>query len=533
MIISHTAHHLWELKGEIPETVMTGNTADISQFVGLAWYQWVYFRDTTIAFPDDKEVLGRYLGPSFDVGPAVCTKFLKESSRVLHRTTYRPLTKDELDSPKIKEDMNRFDQSLLDCHGEGITYEDNKDPMLKGYMTTHLPLYEDDDDGGLEHAPDREDIDESTYDQYVNTEVLLPHEGKMVICKVMGRKRNHEGNLIGKHDPYPILDTRVYDVEFPDGSEVSYAVNVIAESMFVMCDPEGNHYLLMDNIVDHKKDGHAIDVADQYITVNSRVNKRKTNVGRKLCIKWKDGTISWEKLTDVKESNPVEITELHCDQQYCTLIIIWLVGTLHPKDKKQDDCNCQSYIYIKRNYKFGFGIPNSVEDAIRIDRENGNTRWMDALHKEMSAIQVAFKFVDDRNAKPPPGYQTIGGHIIWDIKMEDLRREARYVTQGNRTEPPKTLTYTSVVLRESVRIAITLAVPNDLEIKPADIQNAYLTAPCQEKIYRRVGTEFGEDNDKLAITVRALYELTSSGAAVRNHVVDFMSQLGWIHQLSS
>eukprot|EP00957_Ditylum_brightwellii_P206297 15347729-Ditylum_brightwellii.AAC.2 len=143
---------------------MTGNTAKISQFADLAWYQWVYVRDTTIAFLEDKEVLGRYLGPSFDIGPAMCAKFLKENGRVVNRATYRPLTKDELDSPKIKGDINRFDQYILDCHGERITYEDTKDPMLKYYMTPHLPLYEDDDGGGLEHTPDRDNIDESTHD---------------------------------------------------------------------------------------------------------------------------------------------------------------------------------------------------------------------------------------------------------------------------------------------------------------------------------------------------------------------------------
>lgn len=95
------------------------------------------------------------------------------------------------------------------------------------------------------------------------------------------------------------------------------------------------------------------------------------------------------------------------------------------------------------------------------------------------------------------------------------------------TEPPKTLTYASVVSRESVRIAMTLATLNDLEVKVADIQNAYLTAPCQEKIYIRVGDEFGEDSGKLTIIVRALYGLASSGAAFRNHLADCMRELGY------
>ena len=59
--------------------------------------------------------------------------------------------------------------------------------------------------------------------------------------------------------------------------------------------------------------------------------------------------------------------------------------------------------------------------------------------------------------------------------------------------PHPSLTYASVVSRESVRIALTLAALNDLEVKAADIQNAYLTAPLlSEKIWTVCGPEFGE-----------------------------------------
>ena len=51
------------------------------------------------------------------------------------------------------------------------------------------------------------------------------------------------------------------------------------------------------------------------------------------------------------------------------------------------------------------------------------------------------------------------------------------------TEAPATLTFASVVSRESICFALTLAALNDLEVKVADIQNAYLTAPLTEKIY--------------------------------------------------
>ena len=76
----------------------------------------------------------------------------------------------------------------------------------------------------------------------------------------------------------------------------------------------------------------------------------------------------------------------------------------------------------------------------------------------------------------------------------------------------------SVVSRESVRIALTLAALNDLEVKTADIENAYLTAPVSEKIWTVLGPEFGDDQGKRAIVVRALYGLKSAGASFRNHL---------------
>ena len=74
-------------------------------------------------------------------------------------------------------------------------------------------------------------------------------------------------------------------------------------------------------------------------------------------------------------------------------------------------------------------------------------------------------------------------------------------------EAPKSLTFASVVSRESVRIALTLAALNDLEVKTSDIQNAYLTAPCTEKVHTTLGIKFGEDKRKTAIIVKALYGL--------------------------
>ena len=94
--------------------------------------------------------------------------------------------------------------------------------------------------------------------------------------------------------------------------------------------------------------------------------------------------------------------------------------------------------------------------------------------------------------------------------MEDFRRKSLLISGGHTTKPPATITFESVVYRETVRIALTLAEFNDLEVKVSDIQNAYITSPVTQKIWTELGKELGQDSGKRAITVRDLYGLKSS-----------------------
>jgi hypothetical protein len=144
----------------------------------------------------------------------------------------------------------------------------------------------------------------------------------------------------------------------------------------------------------------------------------------------------------------------------------------------------------------------------------------------MKKACIAFKQLKPGEVVPPT-YQQIRCLLIFDVKMEDFRRKARYVAGGHRTKAPKTLTYASVVSQESVQIALTLAALNDLTVKTADIENAYLTAPVSEKIWCVLGPEFGDDAGATAIIVRSLYGLKSAGASFRNHLADCMRHLGW------
>jgi hypothetical protein len=67
LLRSHTAMDIYELHGQVPETVMTGQTPDISNLCEYEWFQWVMYYDPPRSYPNDKSQLGHYLGPVIDV----------------------------------------------------------------------------------------------------------------------------------------------------------------------------------------------------------------------------------------------------------------------------------------------------------------------------------------------------------------------------------------------------------------------------------------------------------------------------------
>jgi hypothetical protein len=99
---------------------------------------------------------------------------------------------------------------------------------------------------------------------------------------------------------------------------------------------------------------------------------------------------------------------------------------------------------------------------------------------------------------------------------------------SNETNPPQSITYSSMVSRDSIRIAFLLAALNDIEILSTDIRNAYLNESPQEKVYTTAGPEFGPElQGKQVLIVRALYGLKSSGAAWRSHLANTLRQMGF------
>ena len=171
-------------------------------------------------------------------------------------------------------------------------------------------------------------------------------------------------------------------------------------------------------------------------------------------------------------------------------------------------------------------MPKTVKEALALDHKNGNTLWVDAIAKEMKELCIAFNILPEGRSAPI-GYQKIPCHMIFDMKMDDFQQKAQLVAGGHLTQAPVTITYASVVSRETVHLALTFSSLNDLEVKVGNVLNAYITAPVMEKVWAILGPEFGHDSGKRAVIVHALYGLKSAGAAFQAHLASFMCQMGY------
>ena len=71
--------------------------------------------------------------------------------------------------------------------------------------------------------------------------------------------------MSGTYHDNPILNTMIYDVEFPDGEVREYSANIIAENMYSQVDSDDFAHTLLDHISDYKKDGNTIKKSDAYV----------------------------------------------------------------------------------------------------------------------------------------------------------------------------------------------------------------------------------------------------------------------------
>ena len=233
---------------------------------------------------------------------------------------------------------------------------------------------------------------------------------------------------------------------------------------------------------------------------------------------WKDCSTDWIKLKDIKDSYPIQVAEYTAANRLSDEPAFkwWVLTVLRKRNRIVSKVKSR---YWKATHKFGIRIPKTVQEALAIDEETGTDFWKRALNKEMTKVKVTWKAVDGvtpdqvRAGKAKEvviGFQEIKCHVIFDVKM-NFKQKARFVAGGHLTDTPGSITYSSVVSRDSVRLAFLIAGLYDLDVLAGDVTNAYLNAPCRERIWFEGQTETGEDQGKVLIVTLALCGLKLSG----------------------
>jgi len=135
-------HH--EQDGECGATIIYGETADISHLAEFSFYDWVWFISPKES-AYDRMLLGRWLGPSFDVGEAMTFAIFTGTAEIVHRSSVLPLSVEE----RRNEDIKHMKASFLDQvsrklgeRAKGIESDQNDVEFVRNKFNESVPYFE-------------------------------------------------------------------------------------------------------------------------------------------------------------------------------------------------------------------------------------------------------------------------------------------------------------------------------------------------------------------------------------------------------
>ena len=229
-IMSRTYSAAGELHGSIPIQGVTGETEDISEYLDFGFYDRVWYKDNAGVEPAQA---GRWLGISSRTGRLMTYNILTARGTVVSRSTVQRVPNLELQMESIRNVFKEYDEKIAEKLDHHLQYAGDKpDPNDWADLMTDDPdfiaefdrIYNNDDIPQVDdHTPEVMD------DTYVNMEIALPRDGDgPQFARVTKRLRDANGIPIGTANNNPILDTRLFEVEYLDGYKASLSANTIA-----------------------------------------------------------------------------------------------------------------------------------------------------------------------------------------------------------------------------------------------------------------------------------------------------------------
>ena len=501
-------HHLASptLQGICLVQALQGTTSDISLMLPTSFYEPVYYR-IEFSKPDfhlpssSNEKKGYWVGFADNSGDRLTWRILTED-------THKIIICSGIQSAL----STTTNQCLASPSGEGTTL-----PFSIPYpqqSKNSLPL---------------DPFDESTpnFEQFVNRqsgedEDNPIHMANIDIPNLLGRSFLLPPEDNGEHHMAKIIDIDDHgqpleDMKFKlkinkDQAEEIMSYNQLMDYIQKGTDAEEDPDSLfkLRDIVAHQGPLESID-PDQK---GSKYN---------VMVEWESGEVTYEPLTLISKEDPI-----NCAVYAKKHDLLDTTGWNHPKrhakiSKRLIRAVKQSWIRQVRasaRYQHGFQVPKDYNDAIRLDKENSNTHWQDAMNLELTG-KAQFH---NGKAVTPDGFQKIRVHFVYAVK-HDGRFKATLVADGHLTKEPVESIYSGVVSLRILSMVVFLSQLNDLKIWGADVGIAYLEVCTDEKLCTIAGPEFKELQGHPLIMIKALHGTHSGGARWHDRLFDILQEL--------
>jgi hypothetical protein len=483
-----------------PEQKLTGRTPDISKFLHFTFYEPVYYHAYSDSFPSgSNEEQGWWVGIAINVGDALTYKVLTKSNKIIYRSAIRsaldPATRNQRLSPLGGETASNYlgDKIFIRSSTCQEDVEVRDGPSVQRQMVTIDPK----DLIGRTFLKDAED------------------DGQRFRARVVRA-------VIEKED------------DLKKGSEYMKFICEVPNSTV-------DEILTYNEIIDHiAKDNDDIDNDTEQLYKFRRIvahqgplqssDKDYKGSSFNVLVEWETGETTYEPLDLIASDDPVTCAEYARRNNLIDTQGWKRFRRIAKNEKKLQRMINQAKLKSYRRdvfWKFGVQVPRTHQQAIELDKKNGNTKWQDAEATEMGQLLEYKTFVDEgKGGQAPAGYKKIRCHIIYDVK-HDGRHKARLVAGGHLTDPNTESVYSGVVSLRGIRLVVFLAELNDLQLWGADVGNAYLEAKTKEKVYIIGGPEFGTLEGHTLLIDKALYGLRSSGLCWHQRFADVLRSLGF------
>ena len=478
-----------------PHQALTGQQPDISALVQFHFYEPVYYKTHSQAFPSDsEEKLGYWVGIAENCGDALTYKILTEDTlKVIPRSTVRSAAKPQDANLRVDPAGGERDQKPI------LFVKSRND--LSVDPTGFKPM----------SSFDPGDLIRRTY--------LLQPEGS---------EETFRARVMRK-----IIDNSEKQVQ----DRVKFLVR--------LNDQEADEIITYTELVDFLNDQEEDDpdlfrfraITGHQGPLNS-TDKDYKGSKFNVMVEWETGEVTYEPLDLIAKDDPVTCAMYAKDHGLLETPGWKRFKRLAKRRKILERAINQSKLRQHRRspkFKFGYEVAQNHNDAMRIDALTGTTRYKEAEEIEFAQLdeyetfKVGDKAIMDKKGRvlnAPKGYTRVRMHCVYDVK-HDGRHKCRAVANGSMTDVPVESVYSGVVSLRSLRMVVFLAELNNLELWGADVGNAYLESYTKEKNYVVAGPEFGAREGHILIIQKALYGLRSSGLCFHEKFSETLKDMGF------